>query len=299
MGIQHVEFAFGGEQVEALRVRADAASRDRLAEDPPELARLRVDQPDAVVGETLTVEVGGASEEMVQLVVSEEGADPRVLAHLGRIHDEVVVVAAAVRVQEEHSADAAEDRAFLVVRLAVHAGAGTVAGVIDDFAVQVEDLNADGQAVVRVLGVVGVLRGHDEVVGGDRQGGAVLRAGFEHDRLVVALRAGKFFLVVEVDVAFSVGEHCRPAVGVDEVDRPFNRRYMGMTRNRLTHGVEVVAVLHEEDTAVEEVDAVIRLTRAPGEDEGVAVRRAGVDRGRRSTDLEGANVHLLRREVDH
>ena len=37
--------------------------------------------------------------------------------------------------------------------------------VVDDLAVQVPDLNADGQAVVRALGVVGVLGGHNDVVG--------------------------------------------------------------------------------------------------------------------------------------
>ena len=154
---------------------------------------------------------------MLHVVVTVDRADAGILAHLGRVGDELVLVLAVVRVQEEHAADAAEGRAVLVVRFPVHAGAGAVAGVVDDFAVERPHFHADRQDVVRVVGILGR---HDHVVIGHDQCRAVLRSGLQHDRFVVALgRVGQIVFVDQDHVTAGVGEDRRPAVTVDVVDR--------------------------------------------------------------------------------
>ena len=114
--------------VEALAVRAErrahaAVRRIVGGQHRGDAARLGVDHPDALVGGAFAVAVGGPTEEVRAVVVAVDAADPRALAHLGRVLDEPVVVLAAVRVEEEHAAATAEERALFVVGLAVHGGA--------------------------------------------------------------------------------------------------------------------------------------------------------------------------------
>ena len=101
------------------------------------------------------------------------------------------------------------------MRFAVEAGAGAVAIVVDDVVVEVADLDTDGEGV---LGVIGVLRGDDEAVACEGDGGAVMGAGFEDARFVAHASGGKTILFEEEDVAVGVGEDGDPAVDRGVVD---------------------------------------------------------------------------------
>ena len=87
----------------------------------------------------------------------------------------------SVLLDEEYAADATKHCPFVVVRLAVQAGAAAVATIVNHLIVQIAHLNADRQAVVGILGIIGVLCRDEYQVFRDGQCSAVLRARFESD----------------------------------------------------------------------------------------------------------------------
>ncbi len=70
MGIECVQDAVDAEYVQCLAVAGERRRDARLVEHLLHLAVVHVNQPDAVVGERLTVEVGGFAEEVLNLMVS-------------------------------------------------------------------------------------------------------------------------------------------------------------------------------------------------------------------------------------
>ena len=185
---------------------------------------------------------------------------------------------------------------MLVVRLAVHARAGAVAGVVDDCSVKRPNLYPDRQHVIRIVGILGR---HDHVVVGHDQGRAVLRPGLEHDRFVVALGRRQVVFVDQDHVTAGVGEDRRPAVAVDVVNRVLFDDFERMPRDRLAHQVEVVAVLHQEDAAVEDLHAVVAVFGPASQHDAVAVGRTGQHARARRSDLEQAAVNVMGPEIDH
>jgi len=123
MRVERVQHAVSAEDVEQLAIAGELRGNARLAEHLAHFAVVHVDQPNAIVGEAFTVEVGGLAEEMLDVVVTVDRPDPRVCAHLRRIGDERVLVLAIVSVEEEHAAGASKGDAKLIVGFTVHARA--------------------------------------------------------------------------------------------------------------------------------------------------------------------------------
>ena len=82
---------------------------------------------------------------------------------------------------------------------------------------------------------------------------------------------------------------------VDVVNRPLFRDLQRMAGDGLSDQVEVIAVLDEEDSAVEDVDPVVTVLRAAGEGDGVAMGGTGVHGRAGRGDLEGPAVDMIGR----
>ena len=95
-----------------------------------------------------------------------------------------------------------------------------------------------------------------------------------------------------------VGEDCGPAVTVDVVNRPLFHDLQRVPGHRLLDKVVVIAVLDEEDAAVEDVDAVVVVLRPAGEDDAVAMGGTGVHRRAGRGDLEDSAVNVIGRQID-
>ena len=96
-----------------------------------------------------------------------------------------------------------------------------------------------------------------------------------------------------------VGEDRSPAVTVDVVDRPLFRDLQRVAGDRLLDQVVVIAVLDEEDTAVEEVDAVVVSSGPAGEDDAVAMGGAGSHGRAGRSDIEDSAVDFVGAEIDY
>ncbi len=169
------------------------------------------------------------------------------------------------------------------------------AGVVDDLITEVANFHANRQAVVGILGVVGILRGNDDVLVGDDQRGAMLGSCLKHDRLIVAACVRQVSLVDQDGMTADVGEDRGPAVAVDVMDGLLVSDLQRVTGDGLGDEVVVIAVLDEEDAAVEDVDPVVAVLRPAGEDDGVAVGGAGVHGRAGRSDLEDAAVNVTGR----
>ena len=135
------------------------------------------------------VEADGSAEaeEVVEGGVAPDGAETEVVGGAGWGFDEAAGVLSVVGFEVHCAADAAEDGGGAVAGVAVESGAAleAIEGCADD----VDDFGADGEDVVAVFGVggvVGVLDADGEEVVVHWDGGAVVGAGVDAWGRVVA-----------------------------------------------------------------------------------------------------------------
>ena len=160
-------------------------------------------------------DAGTEGKEMVETLVAENGGQPEIIRGAGRAGDEGIGEFAVVGFQGQDAAGAAEHSDMAVAGVPVELGADAGRG-IEDVALHIPDVRADGQAVLlRVGGVIRVLGGYGKEVVLQRHGRAVVGAGVEAGR-VVGTALGSQFLGVNQDYfAGVVVENGGPTVADD------------------------------------------------------------------------------------
>ena len=180
MGIVHPHFPIAHHHQQQLAVIAEGhldrpqrvSGRNQLLHRP--LLRLHQIQANG----------GTQGKEMIQALVAPNRSQPEILRGTGRSRDESVGKLPVIGFHRQRSAGAAEHRDMPVAGIPVQIRAAR-SSRIEDVALHIPDVRADGQAIhLRIAGIVRMLRRDGKEVILQRHRRAVMGAGIHPNRLI-------------------------------------------------------------------------------------------------------------------